>query len=193
MDAESMPTNDSAALLQRGAIARDERLARMIQLYFNVVWRALRRLGVLASMLDDAAQQVFMIAARKLETIDPAGEKPYLLGIAVRVASDARRTTARRREVVEEAGGERVDSRPSPEELVDQKRARELLDDVLLAMPMDLRAAFTMFEIEGMSVPEVAGALGIPQGTAASRLRRAREQFHELVQSRVRRSGGAGG
>ena len=40
--------------------------------------------------LDDDAQQVFMIAARKLDTIDPAGEKPYLLGIAVK-ASDLRR------------------------------------------------------------------------------------------------------
>jgi RNA polymerase sigma-70 factor (ECF subfamily) len=90
---------------------------------------------------------------------------------------------------LDEGATERVDPRPSPEELVDQKRARQLLDEVLAAMPMDLRAAFTMFEIEGMSVPEVATALGIPPGTAASRLRRARERFHELVDRRVRRQG----
>jgi RNA polymerase sigma-70 factor, ECF subfamily len=159
----------------------DARIERMVHLYFDVVWRSLRRLGVAEATLDDAAQQVFMVAARKLDTIDPAGEKPYLLGVAVRVASDARRTLSRRREVADDHAEARPDPAPTAEELVDQKRARQLLDRVLAGMSMDLRAAFTMFEIEGMSVPEVAAALAIPLGTAASRLRRAREQFHEGV------------
>ena len=191
MTATSIPGDVPSALpLPRGATARDHRLEKMVQLHFDAVWRSLRRLGVAESALDDAAQQVFLVAARRLDTIDPAGEKPYLLGIAVRVASDARRTTARRREVRDERADERVDPRPSPEDLLDRKRARELLDVVLGAMPMDLRAAFTMFEIEGMSVPEVANALGIPLGTASSRLRRAREQFRELVHRHARPEGG---
>jgi RNA polymerase sigma-70 factor (ECF subfamily) len=155
----------------------------LVHEHFDVVWRSLRRLGVPPGSVDDAAQQVFIVAARKLDTIHVAGEKPYLLGIAVRIASDARRSQARRREVPRDEAeeGDRVDPQPSPEDLVDRKRAREILDRVLSAMPMDLRAAFTMFEIEEMSVPEVASALGIPVGTAASRLRRARQQFHEIV------------
>jgi len=159
---------------------RDERLEAMVQAHFDAVWRSLRRLGVADGSLDDAAQQVFLIASRKLDAIDPAGEKAYLLGIAARVASDARRSHSRRREVADDA--ERIDPAPSQEELVDRKRAREQLDRVLAAMPMDLRVRFTMFEIEGLSVPEVATALGIPLGTAASRLRRAREAFREEVQ-----------
>ncbi len=186
-----MPSDDLAPLrFERSAVGG--RLEGMVQVYFDVVWRSLRRLGVAEGLLDDAAQQVFMVASRKLDTIEAGGEKPYLLGIAVRVASDARRTKARQREVFDEHTNERADPRPSPEELVDQKRARELLDDVLDAMPLDLRAAFTMFEIEGMSVTEVASALAIPAGTAASRLRRARERFHELVRRHVRRRGGPG-
>jgi RNA polymerase sigma-70 factor (ECF subfamily) len=187
----SLPEEDASPLpRKRGAADRDRRIETMVQLHFDVVWRSLRRLGVAESALDDAAQQVFLVAARRLDTIDRGGEKPYLLGIAVRVASDARRTSSRRREVSDERADERVDPRPSPEDLVDRKRARELLDEVLGAMPMDLRAAFTMFEIEGMSVPEVASALGIPLGTAASRLRRARDQFRELVHRHVRPEGG---
>jgi RNA polymerase sigma-70 factor (ECF subfamily) len=172
--------------------ARDARMEGLVQSHFDVVWRSLRRLGVADGSLDDAAQQVFLIAARKLDEILVGGEKPYLLGIAVRVASDARRTHSRRRETSHEDAGERIDPEPSPEELLDRKQARELLDRVMDAMPMDLRAPFTMFEIEGMSVPEVAVALGIPAGTASSRLRRARERFRELLRTMSGQSGQSG-
>jgi RNA polymerase sigma-70 factor (ECF subfamily) len=184
MEAESMPLPEAADSRASGpgATSRDERLEGLVGTYFDLVWRSLRRFGVDDASVDDAAQQVFIVTARKLDTILPGGERAYLLGVAVRVASEARRSRARRREVLDEDPGERVDPEPSPEELVDRKRARQLLDRVLSAMPMDLRAPFTMFEIEGMSVPEVAAALGVPLGTAASRLRRAREEFHENVQ-----------
>jgi RNA polymerase sigma-70 factor (ECF subfamily) len=163
------------------AVDAGVRVERMVRQHFDAVWRSLRRLGVADGAVDDAAQQVFLVAARRLDIIEPAGEKSYLLGIAVRVAADARRTRTRRREVADDELCEPVDPQPSPEDLVERKRARALLDRVLMAMPMDLRAAFTMFEIEGMSVPEVADALGVAQGTAASRLRRARELFHQHV------------
>src|SRR5258706_8189257 len=126
---ESMPLPEPGAQhARREASPRDERLEAMVQTHFDAVWRSLRRLGVTDGSLDDAAQQVFMIAARKLETIDPASEKPYLLGIAVRVASDARRSQTRRREVSDQETAERIDPAPSAEELVDRKRAREGLD-----------------------------------------------------------------
>lgn len=167
----------------RGIEARDERIARMIDSYFDLVWRTLRRLGVLSSGLDDATQQVFIVAAQKLPTIEVAGERAYLMGIAYRVASDARRTRMRRREAAVEVDlDEYAGPDASQEELVDQKRARELLDKVLATMPIDLRAAFTLFEIEEMSCPEIAEALSVPLGTVSSRLRRARELFREQVQ-----------
>jgi RNA polymerase sigma-70 factor (ECF subfamily) len=184
MSEDALPLDAASAGRPATAVAvatRDERLETMVERHFDVVWRSLRRLGVSDSGLDDAAQQVFIVAARKVETIEEGGEKAYLLGIAVRVASDARRSTARRREVGGGIEEDAPDPLPPPDELVDQKRARQMLDGVLASMPMDLRAAFTLFEIEGMTVPEVAAALDVPVGTAASRLRRARELFHDLV------------
>ena len=184
MSEDALPLDTAAAgrpATAGAAATRDERLETMVERHFDVVWRSLRRLGVSDSGLDDAAQQVFIVAARKVETIEEGGEKAYLLGIAVRVASDARRSTARRREVGGGVEEDAPDPLPPPDELVDQKRARQMLDSVLASMPMDLRAAFTLFEIEGMTVPEVAAALDVPVGTAASRLRRARELFHDLV------------
>lgn len=175
----------------RGSSA--ERLGAMVESHFDLVRRSLRRFGVVDSALDDAVQQVFIVAARKLSSIETSGEKPFLMGVAVRVASDVRRTWRRRREVSESEAGEPVDPQLSPEDLLDQKRALQMLDQVLSGMPIELRAAFTMFEIEGMTSPEIALALGIPLGTAASRLRRARELFREEVARIARPNGGGHG
>jgi RNA polymerase sigma-70 factor, ECF subfamily len=199
MDAETMPLPpegepaSSSLPGVAGVATREARIEAMVATHFDLIWRSLRRLGVADASLDDAAQHVFIVAARRWDVIEEGGEKPYLMGIAVRVASETRRSRIRRREVSDEEAGERIDPEPSPEELVDRKRARQVLDRLLEAMPMDLRAPFTMFEIEGMSVPEVAEALALPLGTASSRLRRAREHFHDQVRRLgLHRQGGQG-
>jgi RNA polymerase sigma-70 factor (ECF subfamily) len=105
----------------------------------------------------------------------------FLLGTALRVAADVRRTLCRRREVPEEEGAEAPSLDPAPDELAHQRQLRAQLDGVLAAMPDDLRVVFVLYELEEMSTPEIAALLEIPLGTAASRLRRAREAFDRLV------------
>jgi RNA polymerase sigma-70 factor (ECF subfamily) len=73
------------------------------------------------------------------------------------------------------------DGAPSAEELIDRRRARVLLDEVLESLPMEVRAVFVLFELEEMTLSEIAALLGIPPGTAASRLRRGRELFQSAV------------
>jgi RNA polymerase sigma-70 factor (ECF subfamily) len=149
----------------------------MMDAHFDAVWRALRRLGVPPSGLDDGAQQVFVVAARRLDEIVVGGERPYLLGVALRVASDARRALQRRREVpIDEDGDEEPGARP-PDELLEEKRARAVLARLLDEMPPEMREAFVLFELEELSAPDVARALGVPVGTVASRVRRAREHI----------------
>ncbi len=106
------------------------------------------------------------------------------MGIAVKVASEARRALGRRREVFG-APDETVSSpAPGPDELVEQKRRVALLDAVLAEMPDDLREAFVLFEIEELTAPEVASALRVPLGTVASRVRRAREELRARLTRR---------
>ena len=162
------------------AQSREERLAALLSGWFRMVWRALRRFGVPSAAADDAAQEVFIIASRKLELIEPGRERQFLYGVALRVAANLRRSRAARPEtpaVIDEAPA----STPNPEALLDRKRARKRFDEILEAMPEDLRTAFVLFELEGCSGPEVAELLQIPLGTAASRLRRARELFQTAV------------
>jgi RNA polymerase sigma-70 factor (ECF subfamily) len=60
--------------------------------------------------------------------------------------------------------------------------ARQLMDRVLSKMDTTLVSVFVLFELEGMSSPEIAELVGIPLGTVASRLRRARQVFKAEVE-----------
>jgi RNA polymerase sigma-70 factor (ECF subfamily) len=158
-----------------------DRLSTMFHEHFDFVWRAVRRLGVPADAVDDAAQEVFVVASRRLEAIAVGKEKAFLAGTAVRVAADARRSRSRRRQTPVDDVAEPRDPAPSADELVERKRARELLDDIVNELPEDTRPVFVLFELEGMTMAEIAGSLDVPPGTVASRLRRARELFAAAV------------
>jgi RNA polymerase sigma-70 factor (ECF subfamily) len=88
---------------------------------------------------------------------------------------------------------ETVDPTPDADEVLDQQRARLLLDEALACLPMDLRTVFALHELEDMSMSEIATTIGIPAGTVASRLRRARQEFEVIVARLGRPSTGRGG
>jgi RNA polymerase sigma-70 factor, ECF subfamily len=153
-----------------------ERLAALIRQNATFVWRSLRRLGVPEPEADDASQQVFLTFSRKLPSVERGRERSFLFSIVIRIASNARRKLDRHAEDVDESLVRLIPSPdPSPHELLEVSEARRLLDQALLAMPLPIRAAFVLFEIEDLSLGDVAELLEIPRGTAASRLRRARE------------------
>jgi RNA polymerase sigma-70 factor (ECF subfamily) len=165
------------------AIDPDERIRSLLVSHFDFVWRSLRRLGVQHTSVDDAAQEVFWIAARKLNRIQLGNERAYLFGIALRLASDARRSQARSRILTDHALVEAaIDPEGDVEVLVDQKRARDLLDVVLESLPLELHAVLMLSEGEQLTMAEIASLLGIPLGTVASRLRRARQLFETKVE-----------
>lgn len=185
------PAADTAA--GPGRVAEDQaRLRRMLDESFDFIWRSLRRFGLSDDRADDAAQQVFIIASRKLDMIRPDAERSFLFGTAMRVASDMRRSAVARREIAHaDPACDLADTSSSPDDLIDQRRAREMLDGVLHAMEEDLRAVFVLFELEEMPTAEIATLLAIPPGTVASRLRRAREEFEvQIARIKKRRGGG---
>ena len=154
------------------------RLEAMFDAHYDAIWRTLRRLGLNDAQADDGAQRVFVVAARRVDAIVQGHEGRYLYGIAVRVASESRRRDPARREVGDDAAlAQLADDAPGPEESLLAHEAREALDAVLADMPDDLREVLVLIEIEELAVADVAELLEIPVGTAASRLRRAREAF----------------
>jgi RNA polymerase sigma-70 factor, ECF subfamily len=161
-------------------VSDSARLERMFHADYRFIWRLLRRLGVPHDQVDDAAQQVFLIAAERLNDILEHRERSFAFGTALRIAQTLRRRA--QRETPSDAYDERPSSLPAPDELTDQRRNRELLDRVLDKLPLELRSVFILYELEAMSSPEIAELAEIPLGTVASRLRRARAQFKSLVE-----------
>lgn len=157
--------------------AASSRLEGVVRSEFAYVWRVCRRLGLPEGDADDAAQQVFLVAARRLPEVRPGSERSFLYGTAVNVVAKWRQAHARRREDLD-ASLELIEAGlPSAEDLLNRQSERRLLDAMLDAMEHDLRVVFVLHEIEQLVLSQIAEALGIPRGTAASRLRRAREDF----------------
>jgi RNA polymerase sigma-70 factor (ECF subfamily) len=170
-DAEGATPNDASTA----------RLRRLLREYFDFVWRTLRRLGLDDAEAEDASQEVFWIAARRLASIQEQHERSYLFGTALRVAGTHRRSRRRRAEVIQPTLDDQRSLAPDPEERRQWMEARALLGEILDGMDLDLRAVFVLFELEELSGPVIAELLGIPIGTVNSRLRRARAAFRAAV------------
>jgi RNA polymerase sigma-70 factor (ECF subfamily) len=155
--------------------------AQLVHDHFDFIWRLVRRLGLSPEDADDVAQQVFMTATQKLEEITPGHERSFLYGVALRVAANLKRKAHRRREHTGTELGSFHDSALAPDDATDLTLARQLLDELLATLPDELRRVFVLANIEQLELGEIAELEGIPQGTVASRLRRARALFGERL------------
>lgn len=151
------------------------------------VWRVLRRLGIREADVEDVCQEVFLVVHRRFASFHGGSSmRTWIYGIATRVASEHRRRPYRRRE--EPAGDDLGETAvaPAQEDEVDRRRALDALDLALEKLDHDKRAVFVFFEIEEMSMAEVAAAVGCPVQTAYARLYAARR----IVQAEMSRLSG---
>ncbi len=145
------------------------------------VWRLARRLGVPESDAADVCQEVFVVVHRRLADFEQRSTvRTWIYGICVRATSDYRRRVRRRHELVTDEPPEQLAENP-PDEALLMREARELLDRILDEVDDDKRAVFVLYEIEQLSMADVAAAMGCPLQTAYSRLHAARE----LVQNAI--------
>ena len=139
------------------------------------VWRSMRRLGVAPADLEDSAQEVFIIAHRKLPEFEGRSTlKTWVFGICLRVASDWRKKTSARREAPMTEAPVRSTSGETATREIAMRQARQKLADALQRLDDDKRAVFVLYELEQVSMIEVAQAVGCPLQTAYSRLHAAR-------------------
>ena len=163
---------------------------------FGFVWRSLRHLGVVESDVEDAVQDVFVIVHAKLATFERRSQlTTWIYGICLNVAQARRRRAHVRRELptdpqalpIDEAQLARADDAHG------RREAERVLDAILDTLPLEQRAVFTLFELEGRTCDEIAGLCAIPIGTVYSRLRLAREAFKRAsarLEARERFGGG---
>lgn len=161
------------------AVAR-ARLEAMYSAHHLVIWRTLRRIGFSPEEAADSTHQAFVIAAERLSDVQPGSEKAFLFSTAIRQA----KTVSRKNRRIELDNEREAGADPLMGETPTTNRqvALQLLDRVFSRMDPDLVTVFTLFELEGLSSPEIATLLGIPLGTVASRLRRARTVFRAAAE-----------
>jgi RNA polymerase sigma-70 factor, ECF subfamily len=145
--------------------------------HFPVVWRSLRHFGVSDKDAQDLTQEVFLTASRRMEEFEGRSTlRTWLIGIAYHLAANYRRNAVHR-EIPGDPFLSGVRSTLDLERQLEQRDDLRQLERVLAELPLEQRAAFTMFEMEGLTGDEIAEALDVPVGTVRSRLRLAREAF----------------
>jgi RNA polymerase sigma-70 factor, ECF subfamily len=168
------------------------RFAAVYQEYFDFVWRSVRGLGVAASGVDDAVQEIFVVVHRRLPEFEGRSTlRTWLSGIVLNVARRHRRAAQRKNLHELEAGStadiECVAGDADPYEATAAAEGARLLQRILSGLDDEKREVFVLAELEELTVPEIAGALGIKLNTAYSRLRLARVEFERaLARERAR-------
>jgi RNA polymerase sigma-70 factor, ECF subfamily len=150
--------------------------AELFRAYAGFVWKIVASHGVPPADVQDATQEVFLIAHRKIDEWDPerSAATSWLYAIAIRVAANHRRRAHVRREQPGETPEEPVENDPG--ESIDRMRLLEKLDRTLAKMDANKRDVFILFEIAQLSMHEVAETVGCPLKTAYKRLYAARRE-----------------
>jgi RNA polymerase sigma-70 factor (ECF subfamily) len=147
------------------------------------VWRTLRRLGVADAHVEDVAQEVFLVVHRRLADYDArSGMRAWLYGICAKKGSEHRRRAWLRRERPV-ADAPETSTEPEQAAVLQRREAVARLEAILSDLDPKKRDVFVLFELEEMSLAEVAAAVGCPLQTAYSRLQSARA----LVQASIAR------
>jgi RNA polymerase sigma factor (sigma-70 family) len=153
--------------------------------HYGFVWHALHRFGVAAGAVDDAVQDVFVVAYRRRATYRGPSPKPWLYGIARRVASNHRRSTRRR--------AQRDQALPRPSRPGSSDGAREAIEGLeryLAGLRAEDRELFVLSELEGMTGPELASVTGRNVQTLYTRVRKLKVELGQQLGGPL---GGPGG
>jgi RNA polymerase sigma-70 factor (ECF subfamily) len=157
------------------------------------VYRLLLRMLGSTEEAEDAAQEAFLSLHRHGHRFRrEARFSTFVYRVAVNAALNRRRSQGRARarykELIQrQAAGEHLPSAPrDPESTASGAQVQARVQEALLCLPPDLRMAVILYDIEGQSYRDIAGVLGIPEGTVKSRIHRARNALRELLRGLVR-------
>jgi RNA polymerase sigma-70 factor, ECF subfamily len=152
--------------------------------YFHHVTRWVRAFGCRPADTDDVAQEVFLVARRRLSDFDGGNVAGWLYRIAQHVTRAHRRRAWLRRTLFREPSDTLADvNQQSPIEALEQRDARRLMQRLLSQLTERRRTTFFLFEIEGYSGEEIAALEGVAVSTVYTRLHHARRDFKALLEA----------
>lgn len=157
------------------AVDRPE-IGTLVEQFYSPVYRFAFRLSGQASDAEDLAQQAFMDAQRKLDTLrDPAKVRPWLFMIVRNLY---------RRKLRDQKPDRQVTLEAVAEPMANVQRAP--LDDeglqlALNSLPEEFRTVLLLFYFEDLSYREIAERLELSIGTVMSRLSRGKQHLRQRL------------
>lgn len=146
------------------------------------LFRALRRFGVADASLEDAVQDVFVTAYRRLDGFEgKSAISTWLYGIALHVARNYRRHARRHPEAPTDDAVLEGESGGDLERSLEEAEAVRILYRLLDELEDDKREIFVLAELEELSAPEMASLSGVNVNTVYARIRAARTAFEQAV------------
>ena len=146
---------------------------------------------------EDVAQEAFLSLHRNGHRFrGEARFSTFVYRVAANAALNRRRTLGRRRAREEalvrrqDAGDDLPAAPRDPEDAASGGEIQERVHAALGELPVDLRLAIVLYDIEGQSYSDIAQALRIPEGTVKSRIHRARTALRERLRSLARSNEG---
>jgi RNA polymerase sigma-70 factor, ECF subfamily len=148
----------------------------------QTVARWVRRLGGADIDVDDAVQEVFLVAHRRLKDFSvEARLKTWLFRTTAAVVRNHRRKRGWRRFFRRELDEVDLPSdRPTPLEVLERSQAVAATYRLLEHLPEKHRTVLVLFEVEGRSGEEIAEMMGVKLATIWVWLHRARTRFVRL-------------
>jgi RNA polymerase sigma-70 factor (ECF subfamily) len=175
-----MGSEDEAGLVAKTLAGDRAAFGILVQRYAGQARRVAHAVLGDPDEADDAAQDGFLSALVKLAQYDqrrPFG--PWLMRIVANAATDRRRRrTVRRAEPLDPS---LIGGGPRPDTLAVRSELGERLRAALGELPLRRRTAVVLFDVEGYSHAEIAGILGIPEGTVRSEVFHGRRRLRALL------------
>ena len=153
------------------AETRESLASEVYRAHFDTVWRTLRRLGVLEHAVEDAIQDVLIVVHRRSAEYDGSSAlKTWVIGIALRVAANHRRTQRRDAARLTAFAAEGSPSPREPEQLAAEREAVATLHALLERLPENQRELLVLVDLEQLSVAEAALVTGTTPSACYKRL-----------------------
>lgn len=174
-----MKVDPDRELVERARAGERAAFDLLVARYQRRLLRLVLRLLRDPAEAEDVVQETFLKAYRALPRF--RGEAAFFTWL-YRIALNGARNAVQRRRQRNGPQGIAPSQAPAPppeigtpESMLLSKQVMQAIDAALEALPLELRTAIVLREIEGLSYEEIAQIMECPLGTVRSRIFRARE------------------